>query len=147
MKFENLKKLSKKQFRRITGVKPQTFEKMVELIKVADQIKKAQVQGGRPKKLGVEERILMTLEYLREYRTYAHIGASYGLSESNAFENIRDVENILVKSDEFRLPGKKALLKSDHEFEVVLVDVTESPIERPKKNSDFFIPVKRSDIP
>ena len=52
----------------------------------------------------------MTFEYLREYRTYAAIGASFGLSESNAYENIRWVESILVNSKEFRLPGKKALL-------------------------------------
>lgn len=145
MKFENLKKLTSKQFRRLTGVKPQTFEKMVEIIKAADRIKKA--RGGRPNKLTVEARILMTLEYLREYRTYAHIAASYGLSESNTFENIREIENVLVKSNEFRLPGKKALLKSDHEFEIVLVDVTESPIQRPKKNRDCFIPAKKSATP
>lgn len=142
MKFENLKRLSEQQFRRLTGVKQKTFEKMVEIIKQADQIKK--VNGGRPRKLTVEDRILMTLEYLREYRTYGHIALSYGLSESNAFENIRNIENILIKSKEFALPGKKALLKSDHEFEVVLVDVTESPIERPKKNSVSITREKRS---
>ncbi len=31
------------------------------------------------------------------------------------------------------LPGKKQLLKSNHELEVVVIDVTETPIERPKK--------------
>ena len=107
---------------------------MVEIVKQTDKIKKS--FGGRPNKLNVEERVLMTLEYLREYRTYAHIGASYGLSESSTYQNIRSVEDTLVKSKEFRLPGKKALLKSDHEFEIVLVDAVESPIERPKKNSD-----------
>ncbi|HAT3882275.1 TPA: hypothetical protein JBA38_08915 [Legionella pneumophila] len=30
----------------------------------------------------MEERLLMTLEYLREYRTYFHISCGYGLSES-----------------------------------------------------------------
>ena len=33
----------------------------------------------------------------------------------------------------FALPGKKALLKSDIKYEVVLIDATETPIERPKK--------------
>lgn len=40
----------------------------------------------------------MTLKHLREYRTYGHIALSYGLSESNAYENIKEIENILIKS-------------------------------------------------
>jgi len=121
-----------------------TFETMVVLIREAEKKKKA--QGGRPNKLSVENRILMTLEYLREYRTYAHIGASYGLSESNAYENIKWIEDVLIQSKEFRLPGKKALLKSDHEFEVILIDATESPIERPKKNNVDTTRAKKSVI-
>ena len=142
MKFENLINLSGQQFRRITGVKRSTFDKMVEIVAVADKIKKA--KGGRPNRLTIENRLLMTLEYLREYRTYLHIAASYGISESNTFENIRWIETVLIKSREFSLPGKKALLKSDHEFEIVLVDATESPIERPKKNSANFTRAKKS---
>ena len=143
MKFENLKNLRDAHFRRLTGVKPNTFATMVEIVKQAECAKKT--HGGRPNKLSIENRILMTLEYLREYRTYAHIAASYGLSESNAFTNIRAIENILVQSKEFRLPGKKALLQSDHEFEVVLVDAVESPIERPKKNNACFTRERKSD--
>jgi hypothetical protein len=45
------------------------------------------------------------------------------------------------------LPGRKALLKSDVEYEVVLIDATESPIERPKKNKNTFIQAKRKNIP
>lgn len=147
MKFKNLKQLSKEKFRRITGVKPATFDKMVEIVKNAfiEKKKLQKAPGGRKAILSIEDRILMTLEYLREYRTYAHIGVSYGLSETRVFENIRLIENILIKSKEFRLPGRKALLKSDNEFEVVLIDATESPIERPKKNSANSIPEKRKD--
>jgi len=144
LKWRKIQNFSKELFRRITGVKQSTFAKMVEIITTADRKKKA--GGGRPNKLCIEDRILMTLEYLREYRTYAHIGASYGLSESNAYQTIRWIENILVKSEEFRLPGRKALLKSENEFEVILIDATESPIERPKKNSVSSIRGKRNDI-
>ena len=98
MKYEKIKDFQEKQFRRITGVKRSTFDKMVEIISAAEKIKKA--RGGRPNNLSVEDRVLMTLEYLREYRTYAHIAASYGLSESNTFESIRWVEDTLIKSKE-----------------------------------------------
>jgi hypothetical protein len=143
MKFKNLQKSSDAYFRRITGVKRKTFEKMVEIVQLAHKKKKE--RGGRPNKLSIPEMILMTLEYLREYRTYACIGISYGLSESNAFASIRWVENTLIQSKEFSLPGKKALLKSNYEFETVLIDITETPIERPKKNSENFFQEKRKD--
>ena len=142
MKLENLKKLSAKQFRRIAGVKPETFEVMIGILEKA--LKEKHARGGRRNKLTVPNMLLMALEYLREYRTYASIGASYGLAESSAFDTIRWVEDTLVKSGEFSLPGKKALLKSDNEFEVILIDATESPIERPKKNSGNSIPEKRN---
>jgi hypothetical protein len=45
------------------------------------------------------------------------------------------------------LPGRKALKPSDTLIEVVLVDPTESPFERPKKSSDDITAVKRRDIP
>lgn len=148
MKFDNVKNLSEKQFRRVTGVKRSTFMKMLEILNAAYAAKKlaAKGPGGRPSKLTVENKLLMTLEYLREYRTYAHIGSSYGLSESKTFSNIRWVENVLVQSKEFSLPGRKALLKSDFEYEVILIDATETPIERPKKNSINSIQEKRKNI-
>ena len=142
MKYEKLKTSPDTQFRRITGVKRKTFEIMVEILTEAHRIKKT--KGGRPNKLGIEDMLLMALEYIREYRTYLHIATSYGIAESNAYETIKWVENTLIKSKEFSLPGRKALLKSDHEFEIVLIDATESPIERPKKNSVDFIRAKKS---
>ena len=83
--------------------------------------------------LSIEDLLLATLEYLREYRTYAHIAASYGIAESNIYRGIKWVEDMLIRDGTFSLPGRKAPLKSDMEYEVVLIDATESPIERPKK--------------
>lgn len=144
MKRQTLKKLSDEQFRRVTGVKRPTFAKMLEILQIAH--KKKHAKGGRPNKLSLDEMLLMTLEYLREYRTYLNIGASYGLSESNAFQAIRWVEGVLVKSKEFSLPGKKSLYKSDVEYEVILVDATESSIERPQKNKNATIRGRKNSI-
>jgi DDE superfamily endonuclease len=85
----------------------------------------------------------MTLEYLREYRTYFHIGQSYGISESSAYKAVKWVEDTLIKHPDFALPGRKALLKNDMEYEVVLIDATESPIERPKKSKSTIIQERR----
>ena len=40
---------------------------------------------------------------------------------------------MLIKDSDFALSGKKALLKSDMEYEVVLIDATEREVERPSK--------------
>lgn len=133
MKFETVKGLKDDQFRRLTGVKRPTFNKMVEILK--ESINGRKVSSGRKKKLSIEDCLLMTLEYLREYRTYFHVSQSYGVSESTTYKIIRWVEDTLVKHPDFALPGRKALLKSDMEYEVILIDATESPIERPKKKS------------
>lgn len=42
------------------------------------------------------------------------------------------VEDTLIKSGQFSLPGKKALLKIDVEYVLILIDAAESPVERPK---------------
>lgn len=144
MKFDTIKNLKPEEFRRLTGVKPETFNKMIEIIEEAVRVKKA--KGGRPNKLSIPDRLLMTLEYLREYRTYFHISKSYGISESNSYYTIRFIEDSLIKSGYFNLPGRKALLKSDVEYEVLLIDATESPIERPKKNKNPITQARRRNI-
>jgi hypothetical protein len=108
---------------------------MIEIPQVGFAKKKK--RGGRPNKLCVEDMLLMALEYIREYRTYFHIGTSYGLSESNAYKAIKWVEDTLIKDGSFSLPGRKALLKSGMEYEVILIDATETPIERPKKTKEM----------
>ncbi|MDJ0745731.1 MAG: transposase family protein [Xenococcaceae cyanobacterium MO_167.B27] len=82
-------------------------------------------------------------EYLREYRTYFHIAQSWSVNESTAYRIIRKIENILIRSKEFTLPGKKQLLQSNNKIEVIVIDVTETPIERPKKNRKNTTVVKR----
>lgn len=144
MKFDAIRNLKPEEFRRLTGVKRETFNQMIEIIEEAVRVKKA--KGGRPNKLSVPDRILMTLEYLREYRTYFHISKNYGISESNSYYTICFVEDALIKSGRFSLPGRKALLKSDVEYELVLIDATESPIERPKKNKNTTTLARRKDI-
>ncbi len=133
MKYDQIKEFTDEQFRRLTGVKKSTFKKMVEILREADLNKKA--RGGRKSKLSIEGRLLMALEYIREYRTYFHIATSYGVSESVAYKIVRWVEDTLIKDPVFALPGRKALLKSDMEYEVLLIDASESAIERPKKKS------------
>ena len=145
MRYNNLSILSEEHFRRLTGVRNSTFEKMVGILKTGKQTNR-KYQGGRRASLSMEDSLLMTLEYLREYRTYFHIAKNYGVSESSVFKTIRFIEDTLIKHPDFALPGKKSLVKSGMEYELVLIDATESPIERPQKNRNTITRVKRKDI-
>lgn len=49
-----------------------------------------------------------------------------------------------MKSSRFRLPGKKKLLESEAELKVIVIDVTKSTIERPKKTEKLLFREKRN---
>lgn len=115
---------------------------MVRTIKAKDKEKK---KSGRKPKLIIEDQILMTLQYLREYRTYYHIGKDWKISESSVCRIVHKIENILIKSRQFRLPGKKELWQSSSDEKLVVMDVMESQIERPKKRQKQFYSGKQRE--
>jgi hypothetical protein len=141
MRYETVQNLRDEAFKRSTGVSRAMFEKMLTVVK------KGLRDFGRRPKLSREDQLLMTLMYWREYRTEFHIGLTYGVSEATVCRTIQKIENVLIKSGEFRLPGRKALQSSDTLIEVVLIDATEQPIERPKKSKGSITVAKRSDTP
>ena len=142
MKYENIKDHKEAAFRQVTGVTRTTFEAMLEVIKTA--YGEAHKNRGRHRKLSHEDMLLMTLEYYKEYRSLECIGASYGLQKANVGKTIKWVEEALAKSGEFSLPGKKKLVQSDIEFEVIVVDTTETPIQRPKSNQKDYYSGKKN---
>jgi hypothetical protein len=138
MRYETIEHLKDSDFKRLTGVQRKTFDEMLKVVE------KGLRDFGRPSKLNRADQLLMTLMYWREYRTEFHIAQSYGISEATVCRTIQKVENALVRSGKFRLPGKKALQASETVFEVILVDVSEQPIERPKKAKNGITVAKRS---
>ena len=141
MRYETIQTLKDEDFKRSTGVSRAMFDKMLTAVKAGLR------DFGRTPKLSRADQLLMTLMYWREYRTEFHIGLTYGVSEATVCRTIKKVENVLMKSGEFRLPGRKALQPSDTLIEVVLIDATEQPIERPKKNKNDITAARRNDIP
>ncbi len=137
-----LKHLKASAFKRKCGVQRETFEQMVEVLR--SHLDRRGKRGGQCK-LSVENQLLLVLEYWREYRTQFHIATSWGLSESAVCRLIQKVETLLMHSGQFRLPGKKQLYQNVYNWKVVVVDVTESPIERPKKNNELTTVVRKSD--
>jgi len=143
-KYEKSKQLSGKNFKRIIGVKRKTFYAMVGELRIAHEEKHR--KGGRPPKLSIENPLMLALEYWRQYITFAELGFNYEVAESTAHDITVWVENTLIKCGRFKLPGKKALLEGE-ELQVVLLDVMETPIERPKKNRNPIILEKRKNTP
>jgi hypothetical protein len=141
MRYETVQKLKNKDFKRSTGVRRSTFEKMLEVVEAGLR------DFGRPPKLCRADQLLLTLMYWREYRTEFHVGLTYGVSEATVCRTIKKVEDVLIKSKQFHLPGKKVLQPSDTLIEIVLVDATEQPIERPQKDNAGITAAKRSVIP
>ena len=138
MRYKTVQALKDEDFKRSTGVQHTTFEKMLEVVETGLR------EFGRPTKLSRADQLLLTLMYWREYRTEFHIGLTYGVSESTVCRTIQKIENVLIQSKQFHLPGKKALQPSDTIIEIVLVDATEQPIERPKKDNVGISAAKRS---
>jgi hypothetical protein len=66
MKYWQAKKLTQPEFKRLIGVK-KTFRVMARTVKAREQEKK---KPGRKPKLIIEDQILMTLQYLREYKPH-----------------------------------------------------------------------------
>ena len=74
MKYENTKEYPRGKFRRMCGMKRKTFEKAVEILNAkhaAERAKNARESGRKPK-LRMQDKLLATLESLREYRAMAH---------------------------------------------------------------------------
>jgi hypothetical protein len=142
VKFWRAKQLTLRKFKRLTGVSRRTFQEMVGLVKADEKKKK---KSGRRPKLIIEDQVLMVIQYWREYRTYYHIGLDWGLSESAVCRTVYKIENILISSRKFSLPGKKKLWKMSSEEDLVVMDVMESPIEKPKIGQKRFFSGKQGE--
>ena len=141
--FEKSKKLSDQDFKQLIGVKRVTFSEMVSVLR--EDYLKRHLNGGRPPSLSIENRLCLVLKYWRQYVTQKELGFEFEVGEQTVRDTIAWVEDTLIKSGKFALPGKKVLLEPDNDIEIVLVDVTESPIERPKKNSVIGTRAKRKN--
>lgn len=127
--YWQLKGLTQRQFKRLTGVLPKTFKKMANLVRAQEDAQRA----GRKSKLSAEDKVLMMLAYLREYPTLLRLGVDWGVHESTAQRIVTRTEKLLIEADCFHLPGKKSLREDG--WDIVVVDVAEHPIERPKKTA------------
>lgn len=127
--------LCPEHLKRRFGVQTKTFKQMNAVLK---PLGRPTPKPGAKPKLALEERVLIALEYWREYRTYFQIGSSWGISQASVCRIVHWVEDALIGCGRFRLPGKKQLVRGFGNRSVVVVDVSETPIERPKRHQRRF---------
>ena len=142
---ERINKLQEKQYQELFGVRKPTFDKMRVILENAFALEHR--QGGRPPRLDVLEKLVITLGYYHDYRTMQNIAFDYGVSKSRISDAVKWVEQTLVKDGAFALPSKRELVKFGYGIAVVIVDATECPTERPEKNSKNRIPASKNAIP
>lgn len=124
--------MNRTQFRRRTGVYPETFAEMEAVLAEREVGKK---KSGRPAALSVAEQLLLTLEFWREYRTFAHLGDDWGVHETTVHRTVERVEAALIASQQFQMPRKRVFREAQTVYSIVAVDASEVPCERPKKTA------------
>ncbi|WAU72335.1 IS5 family transposase [Acinetobacter sp. TR11] len=137
MRYENLTRFNDEEFKRLVGVHRPLFSKMMTILENSERAKK---KSGRPHSLTLEDKLLLSLNYLRSYRTQLELSVDYGIAESNVNRTIQKVENALIQSRYFALPKRNQHVAND---DFVIIDVTESQIERPKKTQRKFYSGKK----
>ncbi|CAG5330277.1 mobile genetic element [Streptococcus pneumoniae] len=109
MDDEASKQLSDSRFKILVGVQRTTFEEMLAVLKTAYQLK--HTKGGRKPKLSLEDLLMATFQYVREYRTYEEIAADFGIHESNFIRRSRWVEVTLVQNG-FTISNSALIMKN-----------------------------------
>lgn len=139
---KRLKKLKEEDYQKYFGVNKATFDKMLEILEAEDRYKRR--KGGRPSVLSVLDKLVIMLQYYREYRTMDNIAFEYGTNKSTVYYAIKWTEETLIKDKAFHLPSRKKLLE-DTSIEIIVVDATEVEIERPQKNRKNTIRGRKKD--
>jgi DDE superfamily endonuclease/Helix-turn-helix of DDE superfamily endonuclease len=137
-------------FRRLTGLSPEAFARLLGQLEAAwqqDQARRARRPGrrrkpgaGRPPALALADRLLMLLVYYRTYVPYAFLGFLFGLDDSNACRSNRRLEPLLAGI--FRIPERKVALSPD-EVRELFFDGTERPTNRPKRGQRRYYSGKK----
>jgi len=139
---KRISKLDAGSYQTLFGVKKDTFELMLSVLQAG--FKDLHKRGGKPTKLTVLDKLVILLDYYKNYRPFDRIAFDYGVGKSAICKSVAWAESVLIKDKRFQLPNKKELRTTN--FEVILVDCTESPIQRPKKNSGNTTQANKSNI-
>jgi hypothetical protein len=144
-----IKNTPQEKYKEIFGVEKDIFDRMLKIMNSAyafNQIDRDVSKGGRKPKLSILDNLVIALMYWREYRTYRHIAYDYGVGKSSIGRAIVWVEDTLIASGVFNLKSKRELQENLSSIKIVVIDVTEQEIERPKRGKKIGIQANKSAI-
>jgi len=142
---ERINKMHASKYKEIFGVEKFVFDRLLRLLEVADTFQRKSA-AGRKGQLSVLDKLVITLMYWREYRTYRHIAFDYGVGKSTIGEAIIWVEDAIIASGLCNLKSARELRDNPGKIKIAIVDVTEQEIERPKRGRKIGIPERKSGI-
>lgn len=131
-KFNSAWLLRKRPFRSLTGVDAGTFHKMVERLRPhwRERIVKAKNRAGRPWGVGgLEEHLLVLLILYRCCVTQDFLACLYQTDQAAISRSLRRIERLAAKV----LGVTRRIKVSREETEALIIDCTEQPIQRPKR--------------
>ena len=137
-------------FRRLTGLTPVAFHRLLAEVATADQAARTRrgSRAGRQRKAGagrkatlpLADQLLMLLIYYRTYVPHTFLGFLFGLDDSNVSRSNRRTEPLLAGI--FRIPERKIEL-SQEEIRELFFDSTERPTARPVRGQKRFYSGKK----
>jgi len=140
---ERIANMPTNKYKEIFGIEKYVFDRLLRLLEVADTFQRKS-NAGRKSQLSVLDKLVITLQYWREYRTYRHIAFDYGIGKSTIGEAIIWVENAIIASGLCNLKSARELRENTSKIKIAVVDVTEQEIERPKRGRKIGIRGRKS---
>ena len=104
-RFDKAMEMDDADFQRLCGFSKKAMLKMIAMLREAYAAKHK--RRGRHSKLDVADMLMLACKYWREYVTFFSLANEYGVAESTAHDITVWVENVLIRSGQFGLPGKK----------------------------------------
>jgi hypothetical protein len=139
-----------KTFRRLTGITPAAFDRLLDQLtpryeqaearRKARPGRKRKPGGGRKHALALADRLLMLLVYYRTYVTHAFLGFLFAIDDSAVGRNINPLQPLLAGI--FRIPERRVELTED-EIRELFFDATERPTRRPERGQREFYSGKK----
>ena len=140
--FNLVSTMSESDFKRDTGLSLESFK--IVLKKVKDRMleiyrENPMSKRGRKSSINIENRLLLTLYYIRKYPVFFDLGKLFKISESYAQKIYFKTSDILAHVLHV---GNRKELEGD-QFSSIIIDASEQQIERPKKNQKYYYSGKK----
>ena len=98
-------------FRRLTGLTPVAFDRLLAEVAAADSAARTRAGAGRKAALTLADQLLMLLIYYRTYVPHTFLGFLFGLDDSNVSRSNRRLEPLLAGI--FRIPERRVELSQE----------------------------------